>query len=159
MRVFLIRHGKASPAEDWRGADRDRPLKPRGERQARWLAEQIGARPESERPSIILSSPYRRAIDTARVLHEAWGCELREDRTLEPPHDADEVDALLAEHQAAEPGVLALVGHNPLLEDVLDTLVRGLRGEAGEMRTGEAVEVDYDGPGRSRLIGRLRLDD
>ena len=161
MRVFLVRHGKAEPAEEWRGADRDRPLRPRGERQARWLAEQIAARPAAERPSVIVSSPYRRAVETARVLHAAWDCNLVEDRTLEPAHDPDEVDALIAEHriQIPAPTAIALVGHNPLLESVLAALVRGLPSESGVMHTGEAAEIEYDGPGRSRLLGRLRLDD
>jgi phosphohistidine phosphatase SixA len=52
-----------------------------------------------------------------------------------------------------------LVGHNPVLEEALALLIRGVRAGAGAMRTGEAAELDYAPGGRSRLIGRLRMDD
>jgi len=84
--LFLLRHGQSAGnvARDAAEAgglaridiamrDMDVPLSALGERQAaavgRWLAEQT----PDERPTVIISSPYERARETARILaEEAW---------------------------------------------------------------------------------------
>ena len=53
--------------------DIDVDLSPLGERQSRALGEWIGAMPAAERPTVAVSSPYVRAVRTARLLLEAAG--------------------------------------------------------------------------------------
>ena len=84
--LWFVRHGESlanvvrnaawgTDAHEVELTDRDVdvPLSPRGERQAvalgRWFAE----RPESERPTVVLSSPYERAHRTAQLIVEAGG--------------------------------------------------------------------------------------
>lgn len=82
----FVRHGESAanvarmqalvaglPAVDLATRDPDVPLSPRGERQAialgRWFAE----RPEAERPTVVVASPYVRARRTAEFIVEAGG--------------------------------------------------------------------------------------
>jgi broad specificity phosphatase PhoE len=53
--------------------DVDVPLSPLGERQAQALGHWFASLPESEKPEVVLSSPYVRARQTARSVCEAGG--------------------------------------------------------------------------------------
>ena len=83
-RLLLVRHGESAGnvARDAAHAagqsriditdrDADVPLSARGIEQSRALGKWIGQRPLSERPDILMSSPYRRARQTAELLAEA----------------------------------------------------------------------------------------
>jgi broad specificity phosphatase PhoE len=85
-RLWLVRHGESSGnvaralAEsgglsmiDIADRDMDVPLSALGEKQARALGRWFGRRPESEQPSVVLYSPYVRALQTGRRLIEAAG--------------------------------------------------------------------------------------
>lgn len=76
--MWLVRHGESTGnvarevaesggAEliDLAERDADVPLSDHGRRQAAALGRWLADRPESERPTLALSSPYRRAHDTA----------------------------------------------------------------------------------------------
>lgn len=72
MNIYLIRHAKAVKLEQ-SGVDTDaeRPLSPRGERQARLLGrtlQKVGVRPE-----VVLTSPLVRARRTAVLLIDQYG--------------------------------------------------------------------------------------
>ncbi|CAN5654842.1 histidine phosphatase family protein [soil metagenome] len=49
--------------------DVDVPLSPLGERQAVALGKWFGEMPREERPNVVLSSPYQRALRTAELIH------------------------------------------------------------------------------------------
>ncbi len=85
-RLWIVRHGQsagnvARDAADAAGLDRidialrdvDVPLSTLGERQAEALGRWFAARPEGERPEVVLSSPYVRARQTATAICEAGG--------------------------------------------------------------------------------------
>jgi len=85
-KLWIVRHGQsagnvARDAADAAGLsvidipmrDVDVPLSPLGEQQARALGHWFAALPESQRPEIVLSSPYVRARQTARAVCEAGG--------------------------------------------------------------------------------------
>ena len=67
--MLLIRHAQAGSREEWEGDDRERPLDARGEQQAAALVEQLAGF-ALER---ILSSPYRRCLQTVAPLARARG--------------------------------------------------------------------------------------
>jgi phosphohistidine phosphatase len=135
--LVLLRHGKS----DWSGdhPDRDRPLAPRGRRQAaeagRWLA--------SHGPAVELAvvSPARRASHT-------W--ELAAAELPDPPpvryadaayaFDGSDLRALVEELPVAS-SVVALVGHNPALEELLHDLTGSWR----EMTTACLALVSWRG--------------
>ncbi|MFZ9325595.1 MAG: SixA phosphatase family protein, partial [Ilumatobacteraceae bacterium] len=69
MPVYLVRHAKAGSRNDFDGDDRERPLTNSGRRQAAALATRLAALS----PSIIMSSPYRRCVETLEPLAVAIG--------------------------------------------------------------------------------------
>jgi probable phosphoglycerate mutase len=89
--LWIIRHGESAgnvalrealaaglPVIDLSTRDMDVPLSARGEEQARALGQWFRRLPSTDRPTVILSSPYLRARRTAGLLVEAAGL------TLEP---------------------------------------------------------------------------
>ena len=78
MPVYLVRHAKAGSRNDFDGDDRERPLTNSGRRQAAALATRLAALS----PSIIMSSPYRRCVETLEPLAVAIGSEVRLDEAL-----------------------------------------------------------------------------
>lgn len=92
-RLWLVRHGEsagnvASNAAEAAGLpiiqiaqrDMDVPLSPLGEQQARALGRWFGEKAEAERPTVVLSSPYARALETTALLTRAG--RLHRDKTL-----------------------------------------------------------------------------
>jgi broad specificity phosphatase PhoE len=84
--IWIVRHGQSAgnvardAAEaagnhliDISTRDVDTPLSPLGEQQARALGHWYGEMPQDQRPTVILSSPYVRARETARIVMETAG--------------------------------------------------------------------------------------
>ena len=84
--LWIVRHGQsagnvareraeaaAEPLIDVATRDMDTPLSPLGERQAVALGRWFGGMPESQRPTIVLCSPYLRAVRSAELILEAAG--------------------------------------------------------------------------------------
>lgn len=119
-RLLLIRHAKSS-WEDDELSDFDRPLSERGLRTlplvGKWLAEHVTP------VESIQTSPAIRAVSTARSLAEYWPPNL-------PPVGVDSALYTFNEttvfhwliHRREES--LALVGHNPALENLIRVLTR-----------------------------------
>ena len=66
--------GRARLQLDYR--DPDTPLSDTGRRQAEALGQWWAEQPDTERPQVVLTSPYRRAADTARTAVETAGLDL-----------------------------------------------------------------------------------
>ena len=124
MLLLLNRHANAAerdPAQ-WPD-DRDRPLTEKGRKVqnevSRWLRKRDLA------PTIVLTSPWTRAAQTAAILVEvarvaqpALPCEpLAEDPDLIRLHD----------HVGEQPGnaIVAMVGHSPWMEELAAILLGG----------------------------------
>ncbi|HXG77536.1 MAG TPA: histidine phosphatase family protein [Gaiellaceae bacterium] len=103
MLVFLVRHAHADPGEP----DDLRPLSPRGEQEARALAERLAA--HRTPPRLVLTSPLLRARQTARAIAEAARAELRVEERLAPGATAE----TLAASVAGGSGPVAAVCHQP----------------------------------------------
>jgi probable phosphoglycerate mutase len=97
--LWVVRHGESAgnvardaayaaglPSIDIAGRDVDVPLSPVGETQAMALGRWFAARPEAERPCVVLTSPYQRARHTASIIELAGGvsrpCQLTADERL-----------------------------------------------------------------------------
>ena len=119
--LVLLRHGKS----DWSGdePDRLRPLARRGRRQVpeagRWLADNIGA--------IDLA-----IVSSAERTRETWRIAAAELEEPPPVREDDRVYAASAHsllgvlrELPAEMGTVVLVGHNPGVEDLLESLTGG----------------------------------
>lgn len=118
--VLIIRHVTARPRNAWARAEADRPLVAAGRRQAVALASLLCCwRPES-----VVSSPWRRCLETVGPYVAASGARLRIKGGLSedghrrvPSTAARQVTKLLARDRAA-----GLCTHRPVLGAVLDTL-------------------------------------
>jgi phosphohistidine phosphatase SixA len=120
--IIFVRHGIAVPAEDFAGPDAERPLTRKGEKKARKVFQRLL---EHYAPSRIVTSPYKRALDTAALLQAAIEARGRSpvpiDRTeaLLPDADWDGWHAYLGAAVAAgtfdADDVVVIVGHEPSL--------------------------------------------
>ena len=121
-RLYLIRHAKSS-WDDPRLADFDRPLNDRGKRDAPRMGRRLAE--GGHRPDILLSSPARRALGTAkRIAHELG---FRKEAILRNSHlyHADESQLLQAVRaQPDRASSLMLFGHNPGLTEFATLLCR-----------------------------------
>jgi phosphohistidine phosphatase len=118
--LWLMRHGKA---ERYDGIeDYDRPLKKRGKRSARLIGEWLAS--SKLLPDLVISSPARRAIGTAKIVCDALGIDQKMIHLDQRAYDEGLVRlrSILADCAPDFQRVL-LVGHNPELEDLLDYLV------------------------------------
>ncbi|MFT3769414.1 MAG: histidine phosphatase family protein [Minicystis sp.] len=142
MRLYVMRHG---PAEDRAptGRDADRALTVPGrdvvDRAARALLEARAAMVQHDGaasgpdpgavPLRVLSSPYRRAWETAEIVAGVIG-----DGEPEPhgdlAGDADVPFALVREVRAAGRDVI-LIGHQPFVEELVRMLVHPARPSLG----------------------------
>lgn len=117
-RLLLVRHGESAGnvAHDAAHAagqaridiadrDADVPLSERGIEQARALGSWMAAQPASARPEIVISSPYRRACQTAALVREHGG--------LVPDAPSTVVDERLREREF---GVLDRLTHQGVAE-------------------------------------------
>ncbi len=93
--LWLVRHGQSAgnvaretaeatrqPIIDLPMREVDVPLSPLGESQARALGQWFAALPEDNKPTIVLSSPYLRARETARLALGTAGMDLDNDVTF-----------------------------------------------------------------------------
>lgn len=151
-RVVLLRHGKAE-TESATGRDEDRRLRPRGERQARWIGEQLAA---EGTVTLILHSPLIRAAETATIVRQAVASPMRIEPRLATGHSARTIAALVGELRVA--GTVVLVGHNPDLSGAGALLVPNLAQTRGELRTGEGWVLELAAEGWV-IAGTRRLDE
>jgi phosphohistidine phosphatase len=156
-RLLLVRHAKSS-WDDASLADRERPLAGRG----RKAAERMGAHLRTEghlRPDVVLCSPSRRTRETLGLLKF---------RDAEVTYDAELYAAsghellIRARDVRADAEVVAIVGHNPGIQDLSIQLVRD-DAQAGAVRLRQkfptcAVAIfDVDCEWRDVAAERVRL--
>jgi len=71
--LYLVRHAKSSWKDPWL-ADRDRPLNKRGRRSAPDMGRRMLV--QGHRPDLIVSSPAKRALSTARNIAKELDCDV-----------------------------------------------------------------------------------
>jgi len=137
--LTIVRHAKSS----WKNTslpDRDRPLSRRGENDAPEMARRIAA--AGIRPSLIVSSPAKRAWKTAKIIARELGYPLeflqRED-DLYLASVNKILDVLVAQDERFNN--IMLFGHNPGLTDFANYLVPGL---TNNLPTCGVVSVSFD---------------
>ena len=128
--IWLLRHADAASGSP----DEDRPLTERGVRQAHAVGlalERLGVQID-----VCLTSPKRRALETARLACERLGVEVRvEPRLAGEPFEVHELTAGL--------GDVLLVGHDPsfslTLHDLTGAQARLRKGGVAGMEKGELL--------------------
>ncbi len=158
LRLYIIRHGKAE-RNSATGEDEDRKLKPRGERQSHYIAEQL--KKQKKKIALLLHSPTHRAEQTGKLIAADLGCKRVEAECLAVDEPVRGILALINTHRHA--GCVAVVGHNPTLENVAASIApRQFKDRDVELRTGEVLVIEIaEGKPLSEgsLVGRWRLDE
>jgi phosphohistidine phosphatase len=123
MDCLLFRHGIAIDPEDWEGEEALRPLTPKGIEKAREAV--AGLRRLDLVPTHILSSPFKRAIDTAKLLSEQFKAHLEVQvcDELLPDAPSDKLLPLLA--SLPDDACVACVGHEPQLGEAAGVMLFG----------------------------------
>jgi phosphohistidine phosphatase len=126
--IYLVRHGEAEPASG-DGRDADRALTADGRRKMRGVG--LGLKRLGVAPDTVLSSPLRRAEETAAELVKAMTLRPRIEiePLLAPGHEPPEVLKGLRPHRAARE--LMLVGHEPDMGRLASYLLAPSAGLAG----------------------------
>ncbi len=114
MRIYLLRHGIAE--EGFGKRDSDRALTGEGKRKLHDLLS-VASRAEVM-PTLVLTSPYKRAMETAMIAREVLGYQgpLVECSTLTPDSSPQSAWSDVRIH-SAESSIL-LVGHEPLFSSL-----------------------------------------
>ena len=151
-KLLLLRHAKSS-WDDPGLADFDRPLNERGRRAAPLMGEFI--RERQLRPDLVISSPAKRARETAALVLAAAGLET-EVRYDERIYEAT-AGRLLEVVSGIEDDrqLVMLVGHNPGFENLLERLTaESLRVPTAALAL-IALELDEWGEAAGGRGGRL----
>ncbi len=124
MNLYVLRHAIALDRTDWKGADAERPLTKGGIRKMKDVAKTL--KKMDLRIDWILTSPYRRAYDTAVIAAKALHLEkrLKISKLLQPEGDPKPLVKRLALDYRSWEAVL-LVGHEPYLSGLISTLIGG----------------------------------
>jgi phosphohistidine phosphatase len=139
VELYLLRHAHAGDPLRWRGADEQRPLSAKGERQAERLARFLkGVRLT---PDVILTSPKLRAVQTAEPVAAALGMDARIDERLAWPLGLDQLEAVL--DGAGDPTRPILVGHDPDFSSLVALLCGA---PSVPMRKGALARIDASRP-------------
>lgn len=117
FQLYLLRHAHAGDAAKWTGPDAERPLSPKGRRQAERLGMFLSERGFA--PDAIVTSPKIRARQTADLVADALGIAVTVDDRLGGPLDVDDVNDIV---ERAGGTSVVLVGHDPSFSDLCAAL-------------------------------------
>ena len=140
MQIYLLRHGIAEDAKPG-GPDADRTLTGEGRDKLRRVLKR--ARTAELDPSLILSSPYRRALETAAVAAEvlAYKGEIVRTQALAPEASPSDTWEELRRHK--EERAILLASHEPLMSSLAAFLLDSPALRV-EMKKAALVRIDCD---------------
>jgi phosphohistidine phosphatase len=142
MEIYILRHGIADEAKAG-VPDAERALTDTGRDKLRAVLEQ--AHEAGVKPSLILSSPYRRALQTAHMAAQVLGCHKVVESEILVPNSAPKAvwDAICARRR--EPALL-IAGHEPLLGMTVGYLL-GAPALQVDLKKAALVRIDQEGFG------------
>ncbi len=142
MILYLMRHANAGLRRGNFVLDEKRALIKEGKEQCILKARAL--RPLSAQVDVIVSSPLKRALQTAQFVGTEMGYDARVEISpaLGPEADYAAFQDLLAKYASRE-GVL-VVGHNPNIFQFLGRLITANGGASIRMRKGSVACIDLD---------------
>jgi phosphohistidine phosphatase len=141
MELYLLRHGIA---EDHASTDVDRRLTEEGRTKVSRVMKRAASAGVS--PSLIISSPYKRAVETAEIAASEldYKGKILRAGNLTPDSSPSSVWSEIREHRD-EPSLL-LAGHEPLFSATV-ALLLGSTNQMVEFKKGALVHIDISGFG------------
>jgi phosphohistidine phosphatase len=153
MKLYILRHAIAAKRGSRFYPGDDRPLTNEGIRKMKRAEEAL--RRVVDRPGAILTSPLKRAYQTAEIAAAALGCLKRIDVFTEllPGARPEEIAKIIFKYK--EPGSVMIVGHEPDLSRFIAYLL-GSRCEGFRLKKGGLCRIDVS-PG-GKLSGKGALE-
>jgi phosphohistidine phosphatase len=142
MRLLIVRHAIAVPRGTPGIEDDERPLTRRGI--ARFRTAARGLARSCRRPDVLLTSPLIRARQTAEIAAKAWGKIHPE--TLEALGSGSVSDIVAALETHRDKDLVAIVGHEPDLSELLARLLGTKAADRLTFKKGGAALVEIPGP-------------
>jgi phosphohistidine phosphatase len=138
MQIYMLRHGIAEDARPGT-SDRDRALTKEGVEKLRKVL--AVARQAGVSPGLILTSPLRRAVETAQIAAETLDYKqpILHTDVLVPSSSPEAVWAEIRAHRSE--AAILLAGHEPLLGETVSYLLGSSR-VLVEMKKGALVRID-----------------
>jgi len=139
MEIYILRHGIA---EDAKGdmQDAERALTDEGRERLKRILER--ARAAGVKPTFILTSPYKRALQTAQMAGHILECrKIDQTEALVPGATPQELWEAIRERRRE--GALLLSGHEPLLSMTAAFLL-GAPELQVDLKKGAIVRIDQD---------------
>ncbi|HWC99224.1 MAG TPA: phosphohistidine phosphatase SixA [Candidatus Sulfopaludibacter sp.] len=140
MQIYVLRHGIAEDAGPGR-PDSDRALTDEGKEKLRRVLKR--ARAGGASPSLILSSPYKRAIETAEIAADVLGCkeEIQRTRALLPEASPFQTWEEIRAYKGQS--AILLASHEPLTGSLVSFLLNSPALEV-EMKKAALVRIDFE---------------
>jgi phosphohistidine phosphatase len=142
--LYILRHGIAEQRSEVNyPLDSDRPLTPKGLKRMRRVAD--GMRHLKVDFDVMLSSPYKRALETAFVVGRQYGAGqmIQTCGALRPEVLPEELIRVLQEQYTSSRNIL-LVGHEPQLSALVSTLTTGSAGARPLLKKGGLCKLDVE---------------
>ena len=142
--LYVLRHGIAVNRGDAiYPLDSDRPLTPKGIKKIRRIA--TGMRRLNVDFDILLTSPYRRALETAFLVGREYGMgeAIQSTPALKPEILPEEAIRVLQDRYASCRNLL-LIGHEPQLSALISTLTSGSAGVRPVLKKGGLCKLQVE---------------
>ena len=145
MQLLVVRHARAEDRDAFAVTgepDAERPLTKKGIRRMREAAR--GLRSLVPSIELLVSSPLRRAVQTAQIIaKEFGGLESVEREELSPGAGPERLIKWLAKTRTH--GITCLVGHEPDLSELIGVLLADASKRPAKLKKGSATFVEFDG--------------
>jgi phosphohistidine phosphatase len=143
MELYLLRHGIAEDHAPT-GRDADRRLTDEGKAKLRRVLER--AHKSGVNPALIISSPLKRALESAQIAAEElhYEKEIARSTALTPDSSPADVWTEVRTHRG-QPSIL-LAGHEPLFSRTVAWMLGSTR-DIVEFRKGALVRIDFSAVG------------
>jgi phosphohistidine phosphatase len=137
MEIYLLRHGIAEDSAP--GGDAERALTGEGREKLRRVLKR--ARGAGVAPTLILSSPFRRAVETAEIAAEILDYKGKAPRTAALLPSASPYDAWEEIRARKDEEAILLASHEPLMSSLAAFLLRSPALQV-DMKKAALVRVD-----------------
>ena len=142
MNLYLMRHANAGVPRESPKLDAKRGLIAEGKEQCMLMGRLLGTL--RVQPDVIVSSPLKRALQTAQFVGNELGYENKVEISPALDLTATYADFQKLINKYADRADVMFVGHNPNLFQFLGRLITGNGGAGVRMRKGSVVRIDMD---------------
>jgi phosphohistidine phosphatase len=145
LELYILRHGIAEPREEGR-PDSERALTDEGRDKLSLVLRR--AKAAGVEPALILTSPLKRAVQTAELAAKTLAPKAKPVSTeaLSPGSSPEDVWREIRKH--AEDSAVLIAGHEPLLGEAISFFL-GANGPVVDLKKGALARVDIDSKRKS----------